>query len=137
MYRLVYKSFEATPFSEADLKKLLVASRLRNAEAELTGMLIYDRGAFLQMLEGDVGAIVKTFNRIERDPRHKDISILLRDPNAIARAFGKWSMGFADGTGAAAILKGFVDLPDGLRTAALDRSNAIKILDAAAEKLAA
>jgi hypothetical protein len=137
MYRLVYKSFEAQPFSEADLKKLLVASRLRNADADLTGMLIYDRGAFLQMLEGDVGAIIKTFNRIERDPRHKDISILLRDPNAGERAFGRWSMGYADGSGAAAILKGFVDLPDGLRTAALDRINAVKILDTAARKLAA
>ena len=137
MYRLVYKSVEAAPFSEADLKKLLVASRLRNAEAGLSGMLIYDRGAFLQTLEGDVGAILKTFNRIERDPRHKNVSILLRDPNAPARAFGRWSMGFADGSGAATILKGFVDLPDGLRTAALDRTNAIKILDAAAEKLAA
>lgn len=52
MYRLVYKSVECAPFSETDLKKLLMNSRLRNTEAGLTGMLIYDRGTFLQMLEG-------------------------------------------------------------------------------------
>ena len=133
MYRLIYKSSETAPFSKTDLKHLLVGSRLRNTEADISGMLIYDRGVFLQMLEGDVGAIFKTFARIERDPRHKDVTVLLRDANARERAFGKWSMGFADGSGAAAILKGFVDLPEGLHTPALDRTNAVKILDVAAK----
>jgi hypothetical protein len=136
MYRIIYKSIACAPFSETELKKLLVASRLRNAEAGLTGMLIYDRETFLQMLEGDMAPTFKTFARIERDPRHKDISVLLRDPNAADRAFGDWSMGYAGGSTAASILKGFVDLPDGLRTAALDRVNAVKIL-AEAAKLAA
>lgn len=136
MYRLVYKSVECAPFSETELKKLLMNSRLRNAEAGLTGMLIYDCGTFLQMLEGDMAPIFKTFARIERDQRHKDISVLLRDPNAADRAFGDWSMGYAGGSTAAAILKGFVNLPDGLRTAALDRVSAVKIL-AEAAKLAA
>src|SRR5665647_1457444 len=121
MYRLIYKSSETAPFSRTDLKHLLVGSRLRNTEADISGMLIYDRGTFLQMLEGDTAAIFKTFARIERDPRHKDISVLLRDPTAADRAFGHWSMGYAGGSTAAAILKGYVNLPDGLRTAALDR----------------
>jgi hypothetical protein len=94
MYRLVYKSVECAPFSEADLKKLIMNSRLRNAEAGLTGMLIYDRGTFLQMLEGDMAPIFKTFTRIERDPRHKDISVLLRIPKlpSALSAIGPWAM---------------------------------------------
>jgi len=132
MYRLIYKSLESDPFSKADLKHLLVNSRLRNAEAGISGMLIYDRGAFLQMLEGDMAAVFRTFARIERDPRHKDVAVLLRDAQVSERAFGQWSMGFDDGSGASAVLKGFVDLPDGLRTPALDRSNAVKILSAVA-----
>jgi hypothetical protein len=136
MYRLIYKSVACAPLSETDLKKLLMGSRLRNAEAGLTGMLIYDRGTFLQMLEGDMAPVFKTFARIERDPRHKDICVLLRDPDVAERAFGDWSMGYAGGSIAAAILKGFVDLSDGLRTAALDRVSAVKIL-AEAAKLAA
>ena len=137
MYRLVYKSVACAPFSETELKKLLMNSRLRNAEAGLTGMLIYDGGTFLQMLEGDMAPIFKTFARIERDPRHKDIAVLLRDPNAAERAFGHWSMGYAGGSTAAGILKGFVDLPNGLRTASLDRSSAVRILDAVASRIAA
>lgn len=132
MYRLVYKSFETSPFGEADLKKLLMHSRMRNPEAGLTGMLIYDRGTFLQMLEGDMAPLFNTYARVERDPRHKDISVLLRDPNTAERAFGHWSMGYAGGPAAASILKGYVDLPDGLRTAALDRVSAVKILVEAA-----
>ena len=99
-------------------------------------MLIYDRGIFLQMLEGDIAPLFKTFERIERDPRHKDVLVLLREPNASARVFGQWSMDYADGSGATAILKGFVELPDGLRTAALDRTNAVEILHAAAKRAA-
>jgi hypothetical protein len=136
MYRIVYKSCENSPFSETELKKLLLSSRLRNAETGLTGMLIYDRGVFLQMLEGDMAPLFKTFERIERDPRHKDVSVLMREPNASARVFGRWSMGYADSSGAAAILKGFVELPDGLRIATLDRTNAVKILDVAAKRAA-
>ena len=67
MYRIVYKSCESSPFSENELKRLLLNSRLRNAETGLTGMLIYDRGIFLQMLEGDIAPLFKTFERIERN----------------------------------------------------------------------
>lgn len=136
MYRLVYKSFESVPFSQAELKLLLVNSRLRNAEVGVTGMLIYDHGTFLQMLEGDMAAVFRTFGRIERDSRHRDISVLLRESNAAERAFGDWSMGYADGSTAATILKGFVNLPDGLHTAALDRVSAMRILVEAAKMAA-
>lgn len=137
MLRLVYKSFEAMAFDANDLKRLLASSRLRNSEAGLTGVLIYDEGTFLQALEGDSSAVQATFARIERDARHKDVTVLLREPDASKRMFGHWSMGYADGKGAASILKGFVDLPNGLRTASLDRSSAVRILDTVASRLAA
>jgi Sensors of blue-light using FAD len=137
MLRLIYKSFEAVPFNASDLTRLLASSRLRNVEAGLTGILIYDKGTFLQALEGDPSSMQTTFARIERDARHKDITVLLREPDASKRMFGNWSMGYADGLGAASILKGFVDLPNGLKTATLDRSSAVRILDAVASRIAA
>jgi len=42
-------------------------------------------------------------------------------------------MGYADGSSAATILKGFVHLSDGLRTPALDRTSALRILVEAAK----
>ena len=137
MLRLVYKSIETVPFDAIALKRLLASSRLRNVEAGLTGILIYDEGTFLQALEGEASSLQTTFARIERDARHKDVTVLMREPDASKRMFGQWSMGYADGVGAASVLKGFVDLPNGLRTASLDRSSAVRILDAVASRIAA
>ena len=136
MLLLVYKSTETEPFTDTALKRLLVGSRLRNSQAGVTGMLIYDHGAFLQALEGDAAAVQATFARIEQDPRHRDIVVLLRDNRVQSRAYGAWSMGYADSSGLATLLKGFIDLPHGLRTPALDRVNAMKLLDAAASHAA-
>jgi hypothetical protein len=133
MYRLVYSSRETQPFSSDELKALLLKSRLRNRELGITGMLIYDGGAFLQALEGDQSAVAATFARIERDPRHCDVAVLFRDSTAAERQFGQWSMGYADASQAAAMLKGFKSLEGGLRVPALDRSTALRLLQGFAE----
>jgi hypothetical protein len=136
MYRIVYKSIETAPFNHTKLKKLLVQSRLRNAEHDVSGMLIYDHGAFLQLLEGEIGAVKDILVRIERDPRHKHLTVLLTDENIPERAFGKWSMGYADGRDAMSILRGFINLPHGLSTPDLDRTSAVEILVEAARQAA-
>jgi hypothetical protein len=133
MYRLVYSSMEAEPFGLAPLKALLLKSRLRNSGAGITGMLIYDGGAFLQALEGDRSAVAATLARIERDPRHRNVTVLFRDEAATERQFGQWSMGYADASEAAAMLRGFKSLEGGLRVPALDRSTALKLLQGLAE----
>lgn len=129
MYRIIYSSAEAVKFEPADLKTLLLTSRLRNKAAGITGMLIYDAGIFLQMLEGEQSAVLERFGKIEADPRHRDLTMLLRSDADEPRRFGDWSMGFADVTGASQILKGFLPLEGGLRTNVLDRTNSVKIFD--------
>jgi len=137
MHRLIYKSIETVVFTDAELKRLLWSSRLRNAEAGVTGMLIYDRGTFLQALEGEAASMYSIFSRIEQDYRHSDIAILLWDRAAGSRAFGQCSMGYADGSGLGAMLKGVVNLLDAPGVAKLARSSAVKVLDAAASTWAA
>jgi hypothetical protein len=129
VYKLIYSSQEAELFDDAALKRLLITSRMRNQAVGITGMLVYDHGVFLQALEGDASAVKATFERIERDARHRHVSVLFRDPSAPARSFGEWSMGFADASGASRILKGFLEIEGGLRHAVLDKSNAIKIMN--------
>ena len=129
MFRVVYSSVEVEAFDSGLLKRLLINSRLRNTEMGITGMLIYDLGVFLQMLEGDQAAVQATFRRIERDPRHRNVSVLWQDADAQHRICGEWSMGFSDASGASQMLKGFLAVEGGLRAAMLDRSNAIKILE--------
>lgn len=137
MYRLIYQSFETQSFSEEDLKRLLLGSRLRNTAESLTGMLVYDGGTFLQLLEGEEVAVRARFERIQSDLRHKDVSVIVEDATSVKRTFGQWSMGFSDGSDTAAILRGFVHLPNGLRAVSLDAEKAVNIFDALVLKTAA
>ncbi len=136
MYRIIYRSIETAPLTHSMLKKLLDKSRRRNIEQEISGILIYHRGVFLQLLEGDADAVKDIFRLIERDRRHKQVTTLLAADKPGGRVFGQWPMGFAEGDDAAAIISGVEDLPAGLSTPQLDRVGAIKILIEAA-KLAA
>jgi hypothetical protein len=62
------------------------------------------------------------------DRRHRHIDVLHRGPGLDQRVFGDWSMGFADFSGAADLLKGFVRLNEQLRIRELDGSQAMELL---------
>jgi len=62
--------------------------------------LLFSAGTFAQALEGPLAAIERTFERIQCDPRHDDVTVLQIAPIE-RRAFPDWSMAFA-GTAAPA-----------------------------------
>lgn len=93
MISLTYLSTATDPFSVTDLAELLDASREANQAADLTGMLLYAGGHFIQTLEGAPEVVDETFERIERDPRHRDVIVALRE-GIEERTFADWSMGF-------------------------------------------
>ena len=95
MIFLVYVSSAKRPFTRADLLALLAQSRARNAAAGLTGMLLYNGGNFMQVLEGPEEAVNALYAKIGRDPRHSGLMTLLRGPLA-ARQFADWSMAFCN-----------------------------------------
>ena len=110
VFHMIYTSKESIAFGPSDLKKLLVNARLRNNAVSVTGILHYRGGVFLQALEGTEAEVRKVFNRIEKDPRHNKIEILdCATTSGQRRKFGDWSMAFADETGSAHLLRGFVD----------------------------
>ncbi|KRF36583.1 BLUF domain-containing protein [Nocardioides sp. Soil805] len=109
MISLTYLSTATTPFSPADLRELLRASRERNHANELTGMLLHAGGHFIQTLEGAEDVVDATFTRIERDHRHRNVYVALRD-DVDTRTFPEWSMGFETlGPDETALLPGFND----------------------------
>lgn len=130
MHQIVYTSSARQEFSAADLKKLLVAARMRNKAVGVTGMLVFHDGAFLQALEGEKRAVNEIFARIQNDPRHGDLVVLHRGPGPEQRVFGEWSMGFADFSGAATILKGFVRFNEDVKLKELDSARAVELLTA-------
>lgn len=135
MFQLIYTSKEKQAFSPSALKTLLMRARIRNREVDVTGILIYHAGMFLQALEGEEAAVRTIFSRIEKDTRHADIGVL-RSIASVGkrRVFGDWSMGFADATGAAQILKGFIGLDSDPSLSALDETQAMDILKACSKE---
>lgn len=73
---IIYKSRRKSDFEEAELKALLLRSRIRNAAARLSGILIFDGTHFLKLLEGPKDSLAKTFECIGADDRHTDLTIL-------------------------------------------------------------
>lgn len=90
---MTYVSSARDLMEDAELADLLRVSRRNNIEAGITGMLLYQEGNFLQVLEGPEKAITATSARIERDGRHTGMLTLLREPIS-ERQFPNWSMAF-------------------------------------------
>jgi len=90
---LVYISSAVRLFSDEELKELLRLSRINNARLGVTGMLLYDRGNFIQLLEGPGANVDKLYERIRADPRHTRMSTLLQGPLE-KRQFETLAMGF-------------------------------------------
>ncbi|SFL36955.1 BLUF domain-containing protein [Methylobacterium pseudosasicola] len=97
LYRLVYASKNLLEMSEAEasaaIAQILETSRRNNAKVEVTGALLFNGGAFAQVLEGPRRAVESTFERIQRDERHGEVTVLQCGP-AERRGFPNWSMGF-------------------------------------------
>jgi hypothetical protein len=128
MHQIVYTSTATEHLSCADLNELLLGARNRNKTLGVSGMLVFHGGTFLQALEGKKRAVNEIFASILTDPRHRDIEVLHRGPGFDQRVFGDWSMGFADFTGAATMLKGFIRLNEQVRSRELDGTRAIELL---------
>ncbi|MGF1620808.1 MAG: BLUF domain-containing protein [Rhodomicrobiaceae bacterium] len=88
--RLVYFSSATGP---GDVGGILTAAKLNNKRKQITGALWFDGNFFLQVLEGDRSTISETFQRISKDPRHKDI-ILVECKSIEDRQFSQWTMGY-------------------------------------------
>ena len=97
MIRLSYLSqniiAKATLRMKDEVNAILLTSQKRNAQADITGVLVFNRGVFGQILEGPAGAVEETFERIQLDARHCDVRLLEVRPIQ-ERSFATWSMGY-------------------------------------------
>lgn len=93
LLQVVYVSAAVRLFTPEALVELLRVSRANNARRDITGLLLYQGGNFIQVLEGPAGAVEDVHARIAHDPRHRQMITLLKGP-VERREFGDWSMGF-------------------------------------------
>jgi hypothetical protein len=92
VHHLVYVSSTPTPLSPDELMEILRVSRRNNAAVAVTGALLYSGGNVMQVLEGERADVDAVFARVLRDPRHRQVQVLLRE-DVPRRYFGEWSMG--------------------------------------------
>ncbi len=95
-YKLIYASQAHDKICYADLDSILAKSRKNNAFYEVSGILIFSDGYFIQLLEADsVDTVRATLSRIIKDPRHHTVRIL-REWNCTERSLQQSSMAFLD-----------------------------------------
>lgn len=91
MLSIVYTSRARDAFTDEDLDALLGQSRANNDRLDLSGMLLFREGRFLQILEGPDDDLRRKMAAISGDPRHTDVTVLLDEP-VDSRFFGRWTM---------------------------------------------
>jgi len=95
MYQLIYLSSATRQLSADALLDLLKVSRENNIKHNITGMLLYFDGNFLQLMEGAEEDVTRLFAIIEKDTRHTGI-ITVEEGPVSKRLFSDWSMGFKE-----------------------------------------
>jgi hypothetical protein len=88
---LTYVSRAVRGLADTDLLAIEQISLALNAIAGITGFLVFDGVAFMQIIEGPAVPLAGLLQQLLQDKRHHDLTIV--DERSIsARSFGKWSM---------------------------------------------
>jgi hypothetical protein len=93
LHCLRYQSTALQPLSTRDLEGLLCKARAFNSAHQISGMLLYREGKFLQVLEGEENTLRELYAKILHDPRHAEITVLSDEPLA-QRSFAAWAMAY-------------------------------------------
>ena len=95
LVELLYCSVSVpSQLTHVDLDHILASARRRNVAEKITGLLLYYRGEFVQILEGEKESVFNIYEKfIGTDPRHTALNKVHQ--NTIShRSFSEWSMGF-------------------------------------------
>lgn len=93
---LLYVSRSTIPRERlaAEIADIIDTSREHNARVGITGGLVRAGGYFAQLLEGPTDAVKALMERIDRDHRHTDVSVL-HVAASDKRQLPDWSMAYA------------------------------------------
>ena len=90
---LIYVSSASKRMSEQEIQEILASSQIKNARLQVTGLLVYRSGNFIQYIEGPQESIHSLYQSICNDSRHTDMTVI--DEGTVnARLFGDWQMGY-------------------------------------------
>ncbi len=90
--QLVYMSRAQEDLKDQDIENILQTARDFNSKNNITGLLLFHSGIFLQVLEGDKNTIEELYyKKIRVDNRHTDVTLMLLI-SGNPRIFEDWSM---------------------------------------------
>ena len=101
LYRIVYCSRNlidehgADASQDVELQRILDAARHNNAPQGVTGALLFNHECFAQVLEGPRKAVERIFEKIQRDRRHGQVTVV-DNGWAEKRDFPDWAMAHAE-----------------------------------------
>jgi hypothetical protein len=95
-FHLAYISTLAPGCDHMVFSAVCRASRVRNAERGIAGVLLFDGQRFCQWLYGNQAAVTKLMSTIALDPRHTDVSVQLETVLPALQFEPQWHAGFVD-----------------------------------------
>ena len=90
--RINYISSFAQDMSNDEIEELARQAAKKNAENDITGVLMARGGVFFQIIEGPEENIDRLFTTILKDPRHEKVITLGIQIGDIQRLFLGWNM---------------------------------------------
>jgi hypothetical protein len=127
MLQAIYCSVATRGFAEDELVDILEQARVKNFRQEITGMLLYEQGAFIQVIEGPKENIERLLTTLLADPRHHKVQILSLK-SVTAREFGQWDMAFFRRSATQSDPDGYLDLASISEEFTVDSSVATQML---------
>ncbi|AGX88020.1 EAL domain-containing protein [Candidatus Symbiobacter mobilis] len=93
IFTAMYVSEAVDAMDRHTIESLVQQSRKFNSTHGITGYLLYEKGYFLQLLEGRKEIVDSLLLKISQDGRHKNMKTILKGLTK-SRLFHEWSMGY-------------------------------------------
>ncbi|MEP4546698.1 MAG: diguanylate phosphodiesterase [Saccharospirillum sp.] len=87
LHQLIYRSKKSQWVGSAEVRSIIERSSTINKNMSISGTLLFDGEYFLQVLEGSQSEVLECLCRIQADPAHSQLVILL-DETVDEREFG-------------------------------------------------
>ena len=90
------------------LSDIIRISRNKNLKSQITGIISYRDGQYLQVLEGHDLEVDKLMSKIASDPRHEDLWVFL-DVRVAKRSFPNWGVSVFDFVDQGSFFNAFIE----------------------------
>lgn len=95
VYSIIYKSKSQNSFHIDEIKKMLFKAKRFNKVNNITGIILYYKLQFIQLIEGDKKSIESLYKDILADKRHFDVETIISTTSKQS-LWTEWSMAFYD-----------------------------------------